>query len=281
MDKLNHKSYAGYSWLLLGCVLFTKVSFAGEGLQIFTQLQQGGLALGQIPSGYKVRYAGNFLKTTPNGTFIFGLGRDAPNTITLSLINDRGINAEYQFGVKSRQYKVQSVTGVPQRTVTPSQSDMTRIRRDSARVKESRRGMSDNVEFLEGFKKPLDGPITGVYGSQRVYNGIPKSPHYGVDYAASAGTLVFAPAAGEIKLADADLFYSGGTIIMEHGFGLTSSFLHLSEILVSVGQKVEQGAPIGKVGATGRSTGPHLDWRMNWLSVRIDPQLVMQALRTP
>jgi|TARA_B110000305_G_scaffold29331_1_gene27621 murein DD-endopeptidase MepM/ murein hydrolase activator NlpD len=275
---LNHKVYAGNIWILLGCVLFAKVSFASEGLQISTQLEQGGLAMGKVPFGYKVRYAGNFLKTTPNGTFVFGLGRDAPNTITLSLIDDRGINTEHQFGVKSREYKVQSVTGVPQRTVTPSQSDVARIRRDSALVKDSRRGASDNVEFLDGFKKPLEGPVTGVYGSQRIYNGVPKSPHYGVDYAASTGTLVFAPAAGEIKLADADLFYSGGTIVMEHGFGLTSSFLHLSEILVSVGQKVEQGAPIGKVGATGRSTGPHLDWRMNWLSVRIDPQLVMQAL---
>jgi murein DD-endopeptidase MepM/ murein hydrolase activator NlpD len=111
-----------------------------------------------------------------------------------------------------------------------------------------------------------------------VYNGVPKSPHYGVDYAALTGALVFAPASGEITLAHPDLFYSGGTIIMEHGFGLTSSFLHLSEILVSVGQRVEQGDPIGKVGSTGRATGPHLDWRMNWLNVRIDPQLVMDTL---
>ena len=132
--------------------------------------------------------------------------------------------------------------------------------------------------FLAGFRKPLEGPVTGVYGSQRVYNGTPKNPHYGVDYAAPAGTIVRAPAAGVVQLAHSDLFYSGGTLIMDHGFGLNSSFLHLSAVLVSVGQEVKQGDPIGKVGSTGRATGPHLDWRMNWLNVRIDPQLVMESL---
>ena len=160
----------------------------------------------------------------------------------------------------------------------PSKSDSVRIRQDSALVKKARRDSSANLDFLGGFIKPLDGPITGVYGSQRIYNGIPGSPHYGVDYAAPIGTLVLAPASGKITLAHPDLFYSGGTIIMEHGFGLTSSFLHLSEILVSVGQRVEQGTAIARVGATGRATGPHLDWRMNWLNVRVDPQLVMRAL---
>ena len=125
---------------------------------------------------------------------------------------------------------------------------------------------------------PLDGPITGVYGSQRVYNGTPKSPHYGVDYAAETGAIVAAPASGIVTLADLDLFYSGGTLILDHGFGLTSSFLHLSGISVKTGQFVERGEPIAKVGSTGRSTGPHLDWRMNWYNIRIDPQLVLESL---
>jgi murein DD-endopeptidase MepM/ murein hydrolase activator NlpD len=124
----------------------------------------------------------------------------------------------------------------------------------------------------------LIGPITGVYGSQRVYNGVPKNPHYGVDYAAPTGTEVVAPAAGIVRLAHPDLFYSGGTMIIDHGHGLSSSFLHLSGLLVAEGARVTRGQPIALVGATGRATGPHLDWRMNWHQQRIDPQLVLETL---
>jgi len=275
---LKHNVFSSYICAFLFCVFFVRESDASELLEITPYLEQGGLVRGSVPPGYQVKYAGQFLQISPDGTFIVGLGRDAPNLLVLTVISPIDSKTDYPFSVKTRKYKVQSVTGVPQRTVTPSDSDALRIRQDSRLVKEARRGSSTDLDFLGGFIKPLEGPITGVYGSQRVYNGVPKSPHYGVDYAAMTGTLVFAPASGEITLAHPDLFYSGGTIIMEHGFGLTSSFLHLSEILVSVGQSVKQGDPIGKVGSTGRATGPHLDWRMNWLNVRIDPQLVMDAL---
>jgi murein DD-endopeptidase MepM/ murein hydrolase activator NlpD len=144
-------------------------------------------------------------------------------------------------------------------------------------VAEARRLITDKTDFLAGFIKPLEGPITGVYGSQRFYNGIPKSPHYGLDYAAPEGTVVKAPAAGTVRLAHDDLFYSGGTLIIDHGHGLSSSFLHLSEILVVEGSRVERGVPIARVGATGRATGPHLDWRMTWLNQRVDPALVLQS----
>lgn len=275
---LKHNVFSGYICAFVFCLFFVRESDAKELLDITPYLEQGGLVRGSVPPGYQVKYAGQSLQITPDGTFIIGLGRDAPNLLVLTLISPVDLKTDYSFSVKSREYKVQSVTGVPQRTVNPSDSDTLRIRQDSRLVKEARRGGSGSLDFLSGFIKPLEGPITGVYGSQRVYNGVPKSPHYGVDYAAMTGTLVFAPASGEITLAHPDLFYSGGTIIMDHGFGLTSSFLHLSEILVSVGQRVEQGDPIAKVGSTGRATGPHLDWRMNWLNVRIDPQLVMDTL---
>ena len=274
------KSYVflGYIFLMLGCTSCMAEMISDGRLDITPALEQGGLAMGSVQPGYSVQYAGKSLKISPDGTFIFGLGRNAPNRVTLSVVNNLGIQADHQVAVATREYSIQAVKGVPQRTVEPSKSDTVRIRRDSSLVKEARRGSSGNLDFLGGFIKPLDGPITGVYGSQRIYNGIPGNPHYGVDYAAPTGTLVLAPASGKITLAHPDLFYSGGTIIMEHGFGLTSSFLHLSEILVSVGERVEQGTVIAKVGATGRATGPHLDWRMNWLNVRVDPELVMQAL---
>ena len=182
-----------------------------------------------------------------------------------------------EYKVAARSYNIQKVEGVPQRTVTPPPEQLQRIRSDSALVVQARRPVTDKTDFLAGFIKPLEGPITGVYGSQRFYNGVPKSPHYGLDYAAPTGTIVKAPAAGVVSLAHADLFYSGGTLIIDHGHGLSSSFLHLSEIVVKEGSRVQRGEVIARVGSTGRATGPHLDWRMNWLNQRVDPALVLES----
>ena len=251
---------------------------ASNGLIVPSNLVQGCLVVATVAPGYSVNYKGKPLKINDNGTFILGLGRDASEIMRLLVVDDKGHQKDYTFPVVKRKYNIQSIEGVPQRTVTPNPEDIARIRQDSLLVRNARQGVSDRQDFLAGFIKPLEGPVTGVYGSQRVYNGTPKNPHYGVDYAAPTGTIVRAPAAGVVQLADSDLFYSGGTLIMDHGFGLNSSFLHLSAVLVLEGQEVKQGDPIGKVGSTGRATGPHLDWRMNWLNVRIDPQLVMESL---
>ena len=239
--------------------------------------QQGGLLLGRIQPGQRISYQGEELKTTVNGQFLVGLGRDAPEVSTFVVTNAEGVAVETQHIISSRKYTIQRVEGVPQRTVEPPPEQLQRIRADSALVGAARRPVTDKTDFLNGFSKPLEGRITGVYGSQRFYNGVPKSPHYGLDYAAPAGALVKAPAAGVVRLAHSDLFYSGGTLIIDHGHGLTSSFLHLSEILVAEGSRVQRGEPVAKVGATGRATGPHLDWRMNWRNVRIDPALVLQS----
>ena len=130
----------------------------------------------------------------------------------------------------------------------------------------------------QGFVWPVTGRISGVYGSQRIYNGTHGTPHYGVDIARPEGTPVLAPAAGEVTLAEPDLFYSGGTVILDHGYGFSSSFLHLSEVHVSLGDLLSAGDLIGAIGATGRATGPHLDWRMSWFSQRIDPQLLVPPM---
>jgi len=143
-------------------------------------------------------------------------------------------------------------------------------------IKQARKGDSKLQDFLAGFVKPLEGPITGVYGSRRVYNGTPGRPHYGLDIAAPTGTEVYAPAPGIVRLAHDDMFYSGGTLIVDHGQGVSSTFIHLSEVIVTPGQRVEAGDLIARVGATGRATGPHLDWRINWFEVRIDPDLVLK-----
>jgi murein DD-endopeptidase MepM/ murein hydrolase activator NlpD len=177
------------------------------------------------------------------------------------------------------------VEGVPAKTVHPPKEQLERIRQEAALVRAARADRLDRPDLLNavfaGFIWPIEGPISGVYGSQRYYNGEPGRPHYGVDVAAPEGSVVHAPAAAVVTLAEADLFYSGGTIVLDHGYLLSSSFLHLSKVLVKVGDELKAGDIIGEVGSTGRATGPHLDWRMNWRDQRIDPQLLAPPMPKP
>ena len=247
------------------------ISFEGE----FTQ---GGLLVGQVLEGQTVSYKGKALKLTTNNQFLLGLGRNAPAITTVTLNSQDKEPETISLKIAARQYNIQKIEGVSAKTVTPPAADLQRIRQDASMVREARKLVSNKQDFLKGFIRPANGPITGVYGSQRFYNGVPKSPHYGIDYAAPTGTPVIAPADGVVTFAHNDLFYSGGTLIIDHGHGLSSTFLHLSEILVKPNQQVTLGMEIAKIGATGRATGPHLDWRMNWLDQRIDPDLVLKVL---
>lgn len=239
------------------------------------EYQQGQLVLGQVPSGTRVEVFGRVLSLTPDGHFGFGLDRDAPALVQMTLHYPDGREAFHAVHVRQRQYDVQRVDGVPQRTVTPSPADLQRIAEDNRRLKAARALDLPREDFLAHFIWPLHGPITGVFGSQRIYNGEPRQPHYGVDVKAPVGTVVHAPAPGRVTLVHPDMFYSGGTLIIDHGHGISSSFIHLSEVLVREGQDIRQGDPIARVGQTGRATGPHLDWRMNWFDQRIDPQLLV------
>ena len=247
------------------------VTFEGE-------FKQGGLLIGQVQEGQTVIYHGKTLNLTINNQFLLGLGRNAPTTTSITINSQDQEPETITLEITPRQYNIQKIEGVPAKTVTPPTSDLQRIKHDASMVRESRKLVSNKQDFLKGFIKPANGPVTGVYGSQRFYNGVPKSPHFGIDYAAPIGTPVIAPADGVVTFAHNDLFYSGGTLIIDHGHGLSSTFLHLSEILVKPDQQVTLGMEIAKIGATGRATGPHLDWRMNWLDQRIDPDLVLKVL---
>ena len=247
------------------------VTFEGE-------FKQGGLLIGQVQEGQTVIYQGKTLNLTINNQFLLGLGRNAPTTTSITINSQDKEPETITLKIAARQYNIQKIEGVPAKTVSPLASDLQRIKQDAYMVRESRKLVSNKQDFLKGFIKPANGPVTGVYGSQRFYNGVPKSPHYGIDYAAPIGTAVIAPADGLVTFAHNDLFYSGGTLIIDHGHGLSSTFLHLSEILVKPDQQVTLGMEIAKIGATGRATGPHLDWRMNWLDQRIDPDLVLKVL---
>jgi len=243
------------------------------------EIAEGGLAWGHVTPGTEVTLDGDRVPVTTEGDFVIGFHRDAPATSLLRV----GEDCEQTLDVGQREYRISRVQGVPQETVTPPPERLERIRRERALVRAAKAQRIARGDWLMqidgGFAWPALGRISGVYGSQRFYNGTPGNPHYGVDIAVPTGTPVLAPAAGRVTLAEPDLFFSGGTVILDHGYGLSSSFLHMSAIDVKVGQELEQGDRIGAVGATGRVTGPHLDWRMNWGNRRVDPQRLVPPMK--
>lgn len=258
------------------CSLGLCVSSLVQALELLrADWQQGGVIIGQVPEGTQVEYAGKRLQLSEDRQFVIGLGRDAPAEARIITVDARGQRQQHLFKVQQRQYNIQKVTGVPQKTVTPDPEQVERARREAQMATEARKVDLPLTFFAQPFVWPLQGRITGVYGSQRFYNGVPNNPHYGVDIARPVGTLVTAPAGGLVTLVHPDMFFSGGTLIIDHGHGLSSTFIHLSEILVKKGDSITQGQVIAKVGMTGRATGPHLDWRMNWFEERVDPQLLV------
>ncbi|MDG2045892.1 MAG: M23 family metallopeptidase [Halioglobus sp.] len=273
---------------VLGLVVATAAYLPGcalaDCLELEGSLTQGGLIWGTVPSGSHVTLDGETLDVLQEGTTVAGFGRDAAATAEL-VVDDGAAVCRQTLQIAPREYAVQRVQGVPQKTVTPPPEQLERIRRERALVNAAKAQRLQRPDLLQsalaGFQWPTVGLISGVYGSQRYYNGAAGNPHYGVDVAVPTGTAVRAPAAGFVTLAEPDLFYSGGTVILDHGFGVSSALLHMSKITVEVGQEVNTGDVIGEVGATGRATGAHLDWRMNWRNHRIDPQLLAPPMPKP
>jgi hypothetical protein len=240
------------------------------------RVSQGALVFGRVPADSTVLYAGRTLRVTPYGTVVFGIGRDEPGPVSLTVTGPHGRTRLVSIAVTPRDWPIERIEGVPPATVNPPPAIAERIAREQALVTAARLRDETHVGFAQHFIWPVEGRISGRFGNQRVYNGEPKSPHSGMDIAAPGGTPVRAPAAGVVTFAERDLYLTGGTVLIDHGHGVSSNFLHLSRIDVRVGGAVEQGQPIGAVGATGRATGPHLHWGMNWFDVRIDPLLVLE-----
>lgn len=263
-------------WLLA----LTAIAHAAMALELHGEPRQGALLLGKVAAepGAVLTLDGTQVRITEGGDFAIGFDRDAPATAELVYRAGDGTETRRTLRVAQREYNIQRIEGVPQRTVTPPPEALQRIREESAMVRKARAQNSDRLDFLAGFEWPLTGPITGVFGSQRVYNGDPGRPHYGVDIAAPTGTPVRAPAAGRVVLTHPDMYFSGGTLIIDHGYGVFSTFIHLHQVLVEEGDEVASGDLIAEVGATGRATGPHLDWRINWYAMPLDPQTVVGAM---
>lgn len=255
-------------FLTLLFVLLSSSVFAAE-----SRLVQGGFFIGQAPAGFRPFYGDRPLAITPEGYYLVGFGRDAEAGQQIALINDRGEEKRVSLNIRARDYSVERINGISRRMMEPSAEDLVRIRAEASEVREVRNLQSPLRNFLSDFTWPLKGRISGTYGSQRILNGEPRRPHFGIDISAPRGTPVVAPADGIVRLAHRGMFFSGRTLILDHGHGLTTSYLHLDEILVEDGEQVTQGEEIARVGATGRVTGPHLDWRMNWFETRLDPSL--------
>ena len=249
---------------------------AETGMRLDGPRTQGGLLRGQVPPGSTVRYEGEAVRVSGDGWFLIGFGRDAPPDAELVVVFPDGRRERRVLRVEPREYDIQRIDGLPPRKVTPrSKEDLARIAADVRMVKQARAIDDPRTDFLGGFRWPIKGRISGVYGSQRILNGEPRRPHFGIDIAAPTGTKVAAPADGVVTMVHPDMFFSGGTMIVDHGHGLSSAFLHLSRIRVEKGERVVQGQTIAEVGSTGRSTGPHLDWRINLFDRRLDPALLV------
>lgn len=248
---------------------------AAERISLDGVLMPGGLVIGKAPAGARISLDGKALRVAEDGTFLVGFGRDSKKNLALEIQDPNGFTYTQDISVQKRSYKITRIDGLAGRKVTPKPEDLKRIKQDNAGIGRVRKLDSVPQGFLSGFQWPVTGRISGVYGSQRVLNGKPRSPHNGVDIAAPAGATVKAMAKGTVALVHEDMFYSGKTVMIDHGHGLSSVYIHMSKIVVTKGQAVSKGAKIGEVGMTGRATGPHLHWGVSLFRTHLDPMLLV------
>lgn len=260
--------------LLLSALAFSIPLSAAPSLE--GKATQGGMMWGQVSSDTKIWLNDQTVPVHDSGVFVFGFGRDAAPIATLRFDYSDGSQEVIDLQVEGREFDVQHIDGLPPKMVTPPPEWLERRKIETGRVRSARAVQMPETLWISGFLQPAEGRFTGFYGSQRILNGKPRSPHYGIDIAANTGTPVYAPAGGVVRLSATDFLLEGGIIIVDHGLGVTSTLFHLDTVIVEEGQRVQQGEQIGTVGSTGRSTGPHVDWRVNWKSVRLDPLLLLE-----
>jgi len=232
---------------------------------------QGHFIVGKTNPGTKIIIDKKRLKVSKDGYFVFGIEKDRKLDVLIIEGNNTIIKK-----IQKRKYNVQKIEGLPKKKVTPPEEFYARIKRENKLIGKAREIHSDLLFFKDKFIIPVDDAIiTGVYGSQRILNGIPKWPHYGLDFAQKKGTPIKAMNNGVVTLAEKDLFYTGATLIFDHGHGISTLYMHMNKIFVSVGDHVKKGDIVGTIGTSGRSTGPHLDIRLNWFGARLDPATIL------
>jgi len=239
---------------------------------------QGGLVRGRTAADSRLTLDDIAVRVAADGRFLLGFSRDAPASMSLVDRDARGNRGVRELSIAQRTYDVQRIDGLPQEKVEPNEDDLKRIKAEQQRINAARARDTELPHAFEDFAWPAIGPISGVYGSQRILNGQPRRPHFGVDVAAPAGTPLKAPSGGIVSLADPDLFFTGGTLMIDHGHGLSSIFAHMQKVDVKEGDKLARGALVGALGGTGRATGPHLHWGIYLFATPLDPQLLVPSM---
>ena len=258
--------------LLLLIIFISSSAFA---IDFEGKFRQGHFIIGKTEPKSKIWIDKKPVKVSSDGFFVFGIDRDRKYDVIITKMNE-GKKEKIVKKIQKREYKIQRIDGLPEKKVTPPKELYDRIKRENKIISDARLLNSNLTFFKNKFIPPLDKAIiTGVYGSQRILNGKPKWPHYGIDFAAKEGTKIKAMLDGTATMVETDLFYTGGTLIFDHGHGISTLYMHMKKIYVKKGQKVKQGEIIGTVGSTGRSTGAHLDVRLNWFGTRLDPMTVL------
>lgn len=236
--------------------------------------KQGGFVVLKIDNQATITYKDKKLKPDEQGRVLIAFSRDDKEEQVFKLTRESGKVVYPRIKIATRSYHEQRIDGLPKNKVTPDKKTSNQIWQDILQARKARKIVLPTAYFDSGFIWPAKGIISGVYGSRRVLNGKPKRPHFGVDIAAPKGTPLYAPADGKITLLE-DMVLSGKTLMIDHGYGLRSTMMHLSAFAVKTGDYVKKGQLIGKIGMTGRATGPHVHWGMSWYNVRLDPTLTL------
>jgi murein DD-endopeptidase MepM/ murein hydrolase activator NlpD len=234
---------------------------------------QGGALIGRTAPGANIRLDGEPVgRASSRGLFVIGFDRDAGPRAALSL-HKGAMALDRALAIAPGDFDIQQIDGLAQDQVTPAEPELlTRIAEEARRKAEGFASNIDADHFRDGFIMPVEATrISARFGGQRILNGIPSRPHHGVDIAAPIGAPVRAPAAGVVSFAETGLHYEGGLVLIDHGQGLITAYLHLSSVELIRGQRIGRGRKIGEVGAQGRATGPHLCWRMKWRGRNLDP----------
>ncbi|MEM9705924.1 MAG: M23 family metallopeptidase [Pseudomonadota bacterium] len=251
-------------------------------LELDGSFTQGGLIFGKTAPGSTVRLDGERVMLGPDGRFVVGFGRDSALTALLTVTSPDGRTARRALAIEDRTFPVSRIDGIDQSKVSGfTEKQLEKIAADRALKKKARVTTEQVPLWGVGFDWPVRGRISGVFGSQRILNGVPKRPHSGLDIARPTGTPIKAPADGVVTLANSDMYFEGGLVLIDHGLWLETAYLHMSRIDVQPGQRVSRGDVIGAVGATGRVTGPHLHWSVKWRGRLVDPLLLVEDKNAP
>ena len=257
-------------------IIFLFCCFKIQALEFLGKFEQGAFILGKTNPDTKIKIDNKEVRVTKDGYFAFGIDRDRKNNIIIKII-EKNKTTIVEKKILKRDYKIQRIDGLPSKQVTPPPEVYDRIKKDNILIGKARSIDSTLNFFKDKFIYPIDKYIiTGVYGSQRILNGKPRRPHYGIDFHAPEGTPVKAMMDGIVTLSEKDMYFTGGTIIFDHGHGISTLYMHMKDINVKVGQRIKQGQIVGTLGQSGRATGPHLDIRLNWFGVKLDPMTILK-----